>query len=160
MVHVDDIFAAGEKPFLDKFRSVLSSRFKMSKSGPLDTYISLKVERDSSGAVFLTQKHYIHQVAEQHLEPGSKPAHVPCNAHFSDLTSDKDSPVTKKRYSELIGMLQWIANGTRPDIQFAVNRLSQFLSHPTDSHWQAAHHVLRYLVTTSNLRLGLGDRQG
>lgn len=55
-------------------------------------------------------------------------------------------------------MLQWVANGTRPDIQFAINRLSQFLRRPTEDHWNSAIHVLRYLDTTKRLRLCLGSK--
>lgn len=47
-------------------------------------------------------------------------------------------------YRELIGRLLYLTI-TRPDITFAVHRLSQFLSAPTDVHLHAAHHVLRYL---------------
>lgn len=38
---------------------------------------------------------------------------------------------------------------TRPDIAYAVNRISQFVQHPTDAHWHAAKRVLRYLAGTS-----------
>ena len=39
-------------------------------------------------------------------------------------------------------------NFTRPDISHAVQQLSQFLHAPTDLHWKAAVHVLRYLKGT------------
>lgn len=47
-------------------------------------------------------------------------------------------------YRELIGRLLYLTI-TRPDITFAVHRLSQFLSAPTDVHLKAAYHVMRYL---------------
>ncbi|GLT69637.1 hypothetical protein SLA2020_417730 [Shorea laevis] len=37
---------------------------------------------------------------------------------------------------------------TRPDLCFAVNRLSQFMHSPTNAHWQAVKRVLRYLNGT------------
>lgn len=135
----------------------LESRFKMSKSGPLDTYLSLKVERDSTGTVYLSQRSYINQIIDTHLPRDAKPAYVPCNQLFSDMSSQPDQPQTQKPYSELVGMLQWVANGTRPDIQFSINRLSQFLRQPKDDHWTAAIHVLRYLKNTQHLRLCLGS---
>ena len=36
----------------------------------------------------------------------------------------------------------------RPDIAYAVNILSQFMAKPSESHWNAANKVLRYLKGT------------
>ena len=47
--------------------------------------------------------------------------------------------------------------GTRPDLSFAVTKLSQFGSNPTDYHFKAAKHVLRYLSATQNYRLQFGS---
>ncbi|KAL9293207.1 putative RNA-directed DNA polymerase [Arabidopsis thaliana] len=46
-----------------------------------------------------------------------------------------------KEYRMVIGSLQYLSF-TRPDIAFAVNRLSQFMHKPTDEHWRAAKRVL------------------
>lgn len=51
-------------------------------------------------------------------------------------------------YRQLIGSLQYL-QFTRLDIAFAVNRLSQFMHHPTEEHWQAAKRILRYLAGTT-----------
>ena len=51
-------------------------------------------------------------------------------------------------YRMVVGSLQYLAF-TRPDISFAVNKLSQFMHSPTDEYWQAAKQVLRYLAGTS-----------
>lgn len=50
-------------------------------------------------------------------------------------------------YRMVIGSLQYLSF-TRPDISYAVNKLSQFMHRPTMDHWQAAKRVLRYLVGT------------
>ena len=39
----------------------------------------------------------------------------------------------------------YLASATRPDISFAVCKLSQFVSNPGDDHWRALERVMRYL---------------
>lgn len=50
-------------------------------------------------------------------------------------------------YRSVVGSLQYLAF-TRPDISFAVNRLSQFMHSPTIDHWNAVKRVLCYLAGT------------
>ena len=42
----------------------------------------------------------------------------------------------------------YLASATRPDISFAVCKLSWFVSNPGDDHWRALQRVMRYLNGT------------
>lgn len=106
VVHVNDIIITGQQQFLQDISNKLQSWFKMSKIGPIDTYLSLKVERGPNHEVFWSQQHYIQHVIDNHLPSDSRPTTVPCNSLFAYLTSDGDLPPTNQPYSELIGMLQ------------------------------------------------------
>jgi hypothetical protein len=59
---------------------------------------------------------------------------------MNDDDSDEIDP-------QLIGSLMYLVN-TRPDICYAVNVLSQFMSQPRQTHWITTKHVLRYLRGT------------
>jgi hypothetical protein len=52
------------------------------------------------------------------------------------------------RYHSVVGALQYLSF-TRPDISFSVNRVCQFLSAPTMTHWTAVKRILRYLRATT-----------
>ena len=52
------------------------------------------------------------------------------------------------RYSQIIGSLMYLASAMRPNISFAMSKLSRFVSNPGDNHWRALERVLRYLKGT------------
>lgn len=68
--------------------------------------------------------------------------------HGGDPLSSEDAT----RFRSVVGALQYLSL-TRPDISFSVNRVCQFLSQPTTSHWAAVKRILRYLCATIDLGL-------
>jgi hypothetical protein len=54
-------------------------------------------------------------------------------------------------YRELIGTPLWLANGTRPDISYAVGTLAKYTNNLAEIHWKALLCVLGYLA--KNVRL-------
>jgi histone deacetylase 1/2 len=59
-------------------------------------------------------------------------------------------------YRSVVGGLQYLTL-TRPDISFVVNKVCQYLSQPTDAHWEAVKRILRYVKGT--LQVGLQIRR-
>ena len=59
-------------------------------------------------------------------------------------------------YCSLIRSLMYVASGSRPDIMFAVSKLSCFLDCYWEAHWQAAVRVIWYLKGTREMGLVLG----
>ena len=49
-----------------------------------------------------------------------------------------------------------IGNITRPEIVFSAGYLSRFMSNPGTAHWKADKHAMRYLKSTSDLRIVYG----
>src|SRR5215472_2286271 len=74
--------------------------------------------------------------------------------------SPETDPDQKRRYQSMIGSLMYAMLGSRPDISFAVNKLSQFGSNPDEEHLSAAIQVFRYLKGTQDLRLIYDGRKG
>ena len=57
------------------------------------------------------------------------------------------------RYLQIIGSLMYLASATRPDISFAVSKLSRFMSNPGTDHWHALERVMRYLAGTMSYEI-------
>jgi len=76
----------------------------------------------------------------------SSPVSTPMN--FSTKFHADGEPFSDPTTSrKLIGKLIYLTN-TIPDITFAINHLSQYLSSPTKEHYQTVFRILRYLKGT------------
>ncbi|KAM1048782.1 hypothetical protein ACFX2C_027959 [Malus domestica] len=61
--------------------------------------------------------------------------------------------VAQLEYASVIGGLMYASHSTRPDIAFAVCKLSRYTSNPSTLHWKAICRVFGYLKKTTNLGL-------
>lgn len=62
----------------------------------------------------------------------------------SQVAVDGEQHVPQVPYREVVGSLMYLALHTRPDISYAVTKLSQYNSKPGEKHWHQAKHILRY----------------
>ncbi|KAK5841924.1 hypothetical protein PVK06_004250 [Gossypium arboreum] len=75
------------------------------------------------------------------------------------VTSDGNPPLADGHlYRGIVGMLQYMCI-TCPDLSFCVNKLSQYMNSPSDTHWKAVKRVLRYLIGTTGHGLCLSKGQ-
>ena len=68
-------------------------------------------------------------------------------------TDCEDKIANRKEYLSIVGSLMYAALRSRPDIAFSVTALSRYNVQPLQMHLAAAKRVLRYLKTTSELRI-------
>lgn len=167
LVYVDDIILAGPNlHLLHQLQDTLQHRFKLKTLGPLKYFLGFEIARSTSG-LFLSQRKYTLQLLADTGYTNSKPAKAPMDPRLRLNDEDGDALDNPSHYRQLIGRLLYLTL-SRPDITFAVNTLSQFLSSPRTTHLTALHHLLRYLKgspgqgilysTTSSLHLrGFSD---
>ncbi|XP_019168934.1 PREDICTED: uncharacterized protein LOC109164843 [Ipomoea nil] len=79
-----------------------------------------------------------------------KPASTPIEVSHQLTHNTGELLADPSTYRRLVGRLLYLTV-TRPDITYAVNLLSQFMSAPRDMHWQAALRVVRYLKNSPDL---------
>jgi hypothetical protein len=77
----------------------------------------------------------------------NKPSPTPYDLSLV-LQKNKRNGRDQLRYSQFIGSLMYLTSATRPDISFAMSKLSQFTSNPGDDHQRALDRVMHYLVGT------------
>lgn len=164
-VFIDDLLIftndQQKKLFLKK---KLSERFKMTDLGESNFCVGLRLTRDrAKGTIFLDQKRHIADLLLKFNMVDCNPVDTPMDPNqklsksMSPQSPSEREEMSRIPYQELIGGLLYIAQGTRPDITFAVNTLSMYNNDPGKAHWTAAKRVLRYLKGTIDTKLAYSN---
>ncbi|KAH9679451.1 retrovirus-related pol polyprotein from transposon RE1 [Citrus sinensis] len=147
LIYVDDILITGpNSDELEKFISDFSKVFALKDLGRLSYFLGIEVSYAKNN-IYLSQRKYVRDLLSKadmlHCKGCDTPmvtgtklqkeAKGSLGQHVEDATS----------YRSLIGGLQYLVL-TRPEIAFAVNKLSQYVSTPTLQHILACKRMLRY----------------
>ncbi|KAJ3676869.1 hypothetical protein LUZ60_002593 [Juncus effusus] len=144
LVYVDDIIVTGNKSVsVEQLIINLNAQFSLKDLGSLHYFLGIEAQQVPDG-VLLSQPQYILNLLKKTKMDGAKPCSSPIVAG-EQLSKLSGTPMEDpKLYRSTVGALQY-ATITRPEIAFAVNKVSQFMHSPTDTHWGAVKRILRYL---------------
>jgi hypothetical protein len=146
-LYVDDILIFGTNmKVIHEVKSFLSKSFDMKALGEADVILNIKLNKNESG-ITLSQSHYVEKILSRFGFIDSKSSPTPYDPSVI-LHKNKKVPTKHLKYSQIIGSLMYLASATRPDISFAVSKLSRFMSNPGIDHWHALERVMRYLCGT------------
>ncbi|KAJ3686759.1 hypothetical protein LUZ61_015923 [Rhynchospora tenuis] len=147
LVYVDDILVTGSNQHhVNSCISQLHSRFAIKDLGLLHYFLGISVTSNATG-LHLSQAKYIHDILSRTNMLNAKPVSTPIATDISLFPTDSEPFSDPHLYRSTVGALQY-ATVTRPDLSYAVNKLSQFMHSPTLNHWSAVKRVLRYLCGT------------
>ena len=147
LVYVDDLILTGNNSvFVANIIDQLGQTFSIKDLGPLHFFLGVEVIPTADG-LFLTQHKYIRDLLAKTSMDGARDITTPLSTSVSLQLNDGSSSVDSIEFCKVIGALQYLSF-TRPDISFAVNKLSQFMHRPTQIHWTATKRLLRYLKNT------------
>jgi hypothetical protein len=132
-------------------KAFLSNMFEMKDMGEADLILGIKIIRDNN-KIILSQEHYVDKIVSKFAYDKSNEITTPFDSNVV-LKKNDDRPKCQLEYAQVIGSLMYAMTCTRPDIAYAVSKLSQFTSNPGEAHWCAIRRVLRYLKNTSKLGL-------
>ncbi|GKD32085.1 zinc finger, CCHC-type containing protein [Tanacetum coccineum] len=113
-----------------------------------DVILGIKIKRENKRIV-ITQSHYIKKILKKFNRKDCSPVSTPIDP-VEKLKPNTGKPMDQLEYSRVIGCLMYDMTRTRPDIAYAVGRLSRFTSNPSRQHWQAIIRVFKYLNGTMN----------
>ncbi|CAI5982305.1 unnamed protein product [Closterium sp. NIES-64] len=163
LVYVDDlVFATADTAGLAHVKSELQKRHTCTDLGELRSYLGLQITQDKAcHTITLTQSHMVQQVLQRFGFTYSLPqaTTLPTRHSLSALPSD-ESVDSSGPYPELVGCLMYLMTCTRPDLAYPLSILARYVApgRHRPEHMAAAKWVLRYLCSTSGMRLVLGGQ--
>lgn len=156
-LYVDDmIYTSGSQGLIDQFQAEMKRKFDKADLGLIRYFLGLEIHQ-SIGGIFISQTRYIEDLLRELNMKQCRYADTPMGINEKFLDEDEAELVDAKMYRSLIGKLLYVVH-TRPDICYAVNFLSRFMSRPNVKHLCAAKRVVKYLAGTVKFGLFYPNR--
>ena len=150
---VDDIIiAASNYDLLNSVKRNFHNMFKMKDLGELSWFLGIEFSL-SHGNIIMNQTKYCLKILDRFKMSDCKPKSIPCDASVNTMNNESHELADHRLYREIVGSLIYLMIATRPDICYAVTKLSQHMSKPTKAHLGLAKHVLRYIKGTLDFSL-------
>ncbi|CAH1444067.1 unnamed protein product [Lactuca virosa] len=130
---------------------MLKARFDMKDMGLADVILGVKITRTENGLT-LNQTHYVDKILEKFNSGDTTVASTPIDTSHR-LSKNRGEGLTQVEYARIIGSLMYLMSCTRPDLAFAISRLSRYTSNPSAEHWKCIKRLLQYLRYTHNYGL-------
>ncbi|UYV63705.1 hypothetical protein LAZ67_2005372 [Cordylochernes scorpioides] len=145
-IYADDgIIAGTNEQEIKEFLDELMFSFKIT-SEPLNYFLGIEIERQPDGSIFINQKAYIKRILEKFNMSQANKVGTPTD---NSTVPGEAEILENVPFREAIGSLMHLSCLTRPDITFALNKVSQKLAAPTKYDWEAVKRIFKYLVGTT-----------
>ncbi|XP_021974388.1 secreted RxLR effector protein 161-like [Helianthus annuus] len=121
----------------------------MTNMGRLHYFLGMEVTYEN-GNITLSQKKYMRNLLEKYNMTYCNTVSTPMEYGLKLSKEDPEEFIDEGVYRSLVGSLMYLTN-TRPDIMFAVSKVSRFMECLKRSHWEAAKRILKYIKGTQEL---------
>ena len=109
-------------------KKFLGSKFDMKDLGEVDVILGIKITRTPNG-LKLSQEHHLEKILRKFEHFDCKPVSTPYDPS-SQLKKNREHNVAQIECAQIIGSLMCLMNCTKPDIAYAVGRLSRYTQSP------------------------------
>ena len=154
LVYVDDrLFMGTDRALIDKKKQACLAHWECRDTGDVTEFLGIKISKEAN-KIKLDQKKYLKRLLDRFQMNNAKIAQTPLPSGYTP--SENKNVVNQQihqKYQAVIGSLLYLMLGTRPDIAYAVIKMSQFSANPSQEHLDKAMHIIRYLVGTQNYAL-------
>ncbi|ANB11578.1 gag-pol fusion protein [Sugiyamaella lignohabitans] len=153
VIYVDDILILSkDEGKLKETKDKILSKFEGRSQDGIDQFLGLVINQDlEKGTLSISTEKYIDNMLQnfdlQDIRTYKTPMleQVRLEDETSHLTEEEH-----QHYQQLVGTLRYLTTVSRPDIAFAVRKVSHFLSSPQEHHLKAVYRIIGYLKYTKN----------
>jgi histone deacetylase 1/2 len=147
LIYINDIIITGSDiGSINRVITLLQGDFAVKDMGKLSFFLNIEAIRTDDG-LYLSQRRYILDLLMRSKMDKAKPCLTPMS---TSLPLSKFAGITfhdPSLYESIVRGLQYLSF-TRPDIVFAIHKVSKFMDNPMEMHWAAVKRILRYLKHT------------
>jgi len=134
-VWVDDLLLfASSDDLMRKMKEEIKASWEVTDMGEPKKIIGIEIDH-TRNTVTISQQRYIKSILERENLTDCNHVSTPMDPKVKILPNPEGNEGSRSNYfAQLLGELQFLANATRPDIAFTVNRLSSYTANPTMEH--------------------------
>jgi hypothetical protein len=146
IAYVDDLLFMGRnKTLVNKKKAEFMAKWECRDLGEPTEFLKMQIRRDGN-VIRLDQIKYLETVLERFGMSDCRTASTPMPEGYKpELNPEPVDAEVRHRFQSVIGSLLYLMLGTRPDIAYAVTKLSQFASNPSKDHLSKALYICKYL---------------
>ena len=148
-VWVDDLLLFATTIILmDRMKSDIKSKWEVTDLGEPTKIVGIEITM-TPDSIAISSSKYIESILQKEGLGRSNAVSTPLDPNVILVPNPEGNTGDRSNsFARLLGELQYIANATRPDIQYAVNRLASYTANPSLQHTTAIKRILRYLSGT------------
>ena len=142
IVYVDDaIFMGPDRQLVLSKKALFMKEWECRDLGDTKEFLRMNIHRQGQ-LITLEQKDYLRKMLECFNMHNAKAAPTPLPQGYVPTPNESpENPKHKSYYQQVIGSLLYLMLGTRPDIAFAVTKMSQFAANPSKEHLSKALYI-------------------
>jgi hypothetical protein len=147
VIYVDDLIITGDSDAnIFDLKKLLKQKFEMKDLGELCYFLGIEVIQSPKG-IWLLQRQYALNKLSEYGMTGCKPISIPLEQNVKLSADERDLVEDTNMYICIVGSLIYMTI-TRPDLNYAIGVMSQFMQTPRKPHLDAVRHILRYIKHT------------
>jgi hypothetical protein len=129
----------------------------MTDLGEPSKIVGIEITRDDH-SITISQKLFVESILKREGLDRANQVGTPLDPNVPlEPNPERNKGDRSNAFAQLLHALQFVANATRPDIAYAVNKLASYTANPTLQHVTALKRILRYSSGTRNYGIKYQD---